>query len=218
MRALQPPQQHEPEDFKGTGVCKPDCDYDAGEFCGNDDVCHAFNCRDWYDFGPRIYTGRDPHQSHLSCSEDTVPPTLPEWGVVFGCLGYSHTTPPRGEAVVQGYTERCQAENSNTTFVCYGMKPDTDFSIFLRNVELNRVVCENSSATPKFIYQIHLHALHHAIFWGPQSTASFNETRAQRTLWMKLSSDKYGTSASPSLVKYGWLMALLVGWLVMIVA
>jgi hypothetical protein len=181
-------------DYQGTGFCDPDCDYASAEFCGSDNTCYPYSCSNWYYNGPFEYVGHDGKErdsagrlvvSPLGCRPTTD--TQYEYGVVYGCSRYSNIEIPQGEGFGQGFTERCEARNSNAAFECYQMSSDTDFSAFLTNIDSNQVVCQNASVTPRYIYQQILSTVSLIVLAGAGITATFNQTMADRSIWAELS-------------------------------
>mmetsp|Transcript_1619 Transcript_1619/g.4342 ORF Transcript_1619/g.4342 Transcript_1619/m.4342 type:complete len:106 (+) Transcript_1619:421-738(+) len=84
------------------------------------------------------------------------------------------------------------------------MAEDTDFSTFKRNVNRGQVACENKYVDgPRYIYQIHLFSMRWGIFFGPNSTETFNETRARRTMWAQLSEADIADDSGADIIGLG---------------
>jgi len=114
-----------------------------GEFCGRDNLCHAYSCENWYTLAPATYTGYDPSTSPvLDCthmdpmqvdrSYRFVNPFCPNGDMpaavfhrVDKCLGGTVCSRSMLEEGIEHYipmNRKCTAQpNPETTFVCYEM-------------------------------------------------------------------------------------------------
>ena len=122
----------------------------AGEFCGRDNLCHAYSCENWYTLAPdKMYTGYDPSTSpaldciridaggvdrsyrHVDpfCSNGDMPAAV--FHRVDKCLGGTicpSSMLDQGIGTIEDYiplNRKCTAQPSpDTTFVCYEMDLD----------------------------------------------------------------------------------------------
>jgi hypothetical protein len=197
------------DDWQGIGVCSnPTCDYANGEFCGIDNVCHAYSCEDWYKFGPPDYTGHAQSPGTLTCSSIPVPEEVAGHSAIYGCSAYSNAIDlPIGSSVGLKFTESCVARNANTTFECMQLKSVDDDAGRIENfviaAEYSFIACDNTTQEPTFMYQVHVGTLEGSVLASLESSYAFNETRVSRTIYSTLSE---GSSASTATTSCFWLL------------
>ena len=76
--------------------CEPHCL--GTEFCGVDRTCHTWSCDNFYQYGDTSYTAYDESIS-LICQDEAAPVDLFDYGVIYGCSGYSNREPPPGQGI-----------------------------------------------------------------------------------------------------------------------
>lgn len=171
-----------------TEKCGGGCVTGSGKFCGLDDQCHIYSCQEWYEFGPRNFTGYDIASSTpLTCQNiqvtepydhDFLDGNVYYPSVSFRCV--SLTPPP----IVMGYTRRCTMAGPDTDFTCYELATDTDFQPFLDEVSASGLNCTDDeydeTGFPQFTYYVK----YESQIWQPwmsvraqghNSTSEFNE-------------------------------------------
>lgn len=170
--------------------CGGGCVLGSGNFCGLDDQCHVYSCQEWYEFGPRNFTGYDIASSTpLTCQD--IPITEPKKLVLYGnaynpsvSFRCASLTPP---PITMGFTRRCTMSEPDTDFICYELATDTDFQPFLDEVSASGLNCTDDvydeTGYPKFSYRV----MYESLIWQPwmaviaqghNSTSEFNETLA----------------------------------------
>ena len=137
-----------------------------GKFCGTDGQYHMYSCENFYKFGPVEYTGYSDDSNDTSpelvCNDISLTPKeigkLPGGSsVAFRCRDL---TP---EPIVMGWTKYCEASSSSpkkSLFTCYGFANDTDFSMFLQQVEASQLECNigefDETKIPAYHYFVNL--------------------------------------------------------------
>jgi hypothetical protein len=123
-------------------LCKNGCK--DTEFCGQDGTCHAFNCVNLYDYGPKTATGHDYDDlkaPKLVCTSETPPvedtsTCLSPWPLL---IHYHCTLSQSGDYSLRlscpvdyldgryvTLNRYCSAQpNPYQTFSCYDLDPDT---------------------------------------------------------------------------------------------
>lgn len=180
-----------PQESLKTNVCG--CENGSGEFCGVDGQCHIYSCEDWYEFGPRNFTGFDS-ASPLVCQDIGI--TQPD---DFYDVVYYHSVSFRCRSVTpngirMGFNNKCSVAGTNSAFTCYGLATNTDFQPFLDEAAESQLNCTDveydDTSYPKFDYSVVTQKQNSGqgligegliIFqMGHNSTSEFNETLALR--------------------------------------
>ena len=177
----------------GAGAQEPSndcgCVRGSGEFCGSDGNCHLYSCEEWYEFGPRNFTGNDDGAS-LECQD--IPMTVPGPKSAFMYLKVFYPSveyrcvslePP---PIQMGFTKQCLAIGPNSEFTCYGLAESTNFQPFLDEVTASGLNCTDDkydeTGYPKFSYRVVYEYTGNIGItvnaWGFNSTTELNETLA----------------------------------------
>ena len=108
------------------------CAIGGGEFSGVDGLCHSYSCKNWYQHGPRNFTGYlEESPDPLVCQDLPNFPDVFYGSVSFRC---NSLTP---EPIQMGFNRKCTANPSggpSTLFTCYELSDNTDFAPFLDEV------------------------------------------------------------------------------------
>ena len=127
--------------------CNDSCDPDL-EFCGTDDNCHAFSCKEFYRFGPLELTNYNPDSpANLAC-DDFDGASNNANAVIFGCesyLPFGQTFPT--DSLGFYFDRRCNANMpGGLQFVCYDIKESTTFNDYVAEVEsFQSTTCDGGS-------------------------------------------------------------------------
>lgn len=116
----------------------------GSEFCGNDGMCHATSCYNFYLYGNSNYTGNMNNQDdNMTCTSiDQIVQVINEEvaefpvAMIHSCANQVPTCLPNDEIASNSlfYTRRCRAYPAdNITFTCYDLKPDTNFTVYKLN-------------------------------------------------------------------------------------
>lgn len=115
-------------------------------FCGWDGNCYAYNCQDWYKFGPVAYTGYDPNNPvELTCEEYKDGYDENMNSVTFGCRTWQPgNKAPEAKSWTHFFNLECLANPRNDDdFKCYQNIANTDYRDFQAEVaRLNPPSCD----------------------------------------------------------------------------
>jgi hypothetical protein len=170
--------------------------YDCPEtqFCGTDHQCHDYSCPAWFQKGgwnddAEISIGNNT-TTLLTC-EDYYSNNNGDgkYAVVFGC-GFYLGVIPAGEGYGLPLNRKCSATIGMQRLDCYDLKPNTDFSSFLSQVDSATTPHQNctnstdgSEYSPSFIYQVSLTLSNgESILGTPGVTSTFKESLAAFTM------------------------------------
>lgn len=143
------------DDESGNGTA---CVRGGGEFYGVDGLCHSYSCMNWYQHGPRNFTGYLEESPDPLVCQDL--PNFPD--VFYGSVSFRcHSLTP--EPIQMGFNRKCTANPSggpSTLFTCYELSDNTDFAPFLDEVNASLASgfsCANDTVEtgyPKYTYSV----------------------------------------------------------------